>query len=136
MIYDDIRAALESHLQGVVGLPAVAYQNLSFTETTGVPYVKATLVPTSRRPAVVGTNPQQRYNGLFSILICTPADRGSSAGYKYADIACKAFDATTDLSYGSLVISLDYAEVGASYYDSTFYCTPVTVGWHTYYKET
>ena len=101
-IINDIRACLDTHLSGTVGIPAIARQNVPYQPTTGTPFVKADLVPTSRRPAVRGLNPQQRYDGLYSILICTPEGMGPGAGYDLADLLLDRFNATTDISYTSL----------------------------------
>jgi hypothetical protein len=90
------------------------------------------MIPTSRRPAVRGLNPQQRYDGLYNILICTPEGLGSGAGYDVADILLARFEATTDISYNGFTISLDYSEVRASYLDSPFYCTPIVIAWYCY----
>jgi hypothetical protein len=99
---------------------------------TGTAYVKVDMVPTSRRPAVRGLNPQQRYDGLYSILICTPENLGPGAGYDIADLLLDRFDATTDISLSGLTISIDYSEVRTSFLDSPFYCTPVTIAWYVY----
>jgi hypothetical protein len=131
-IINDIRACLDTHLAGTVGLPAVAHQNVPYEPTTGTPYVKVDMVPTSRRPAVRGLNPQQRYDGLYSILICTPENLGPGAGYDIADLLLDRFDATTDISLSGLTISIDYSEVRTSFLDSPFYCTPVTIAWYVY----
>jgi len=131
-IINDIRACLDTHLAGTVGLPAVAYQNVPYEPTTGTTFVKVDMVPTSRRPAVRGLNPQQRYDGLYSILICTPENLGPGAGYDVADLLLDRFDATTDISLSGLTISIDYSEVRTSFLDSPFYCTPVTVAWYVY----
>jgi hypothetical protein len=131
-IINDIRACLDTHLAGTVGLPAVAHQNVPYEPTTGTPFIKVDLVPTSRRPAVRGLNPQQRYDGLYSILICTPENLGPGAGYDIADLLLDRFDATTDISLSGLTISIDYSEVRTSFLDSPFYCTPVTIAWYVY----
>jgi len=131
-IINDIRACLDTHLAGTVGLPAVAHQNVPYEPTTGTPFVKVDMVPTSRRPAVRGLNPQQRYDGLYSILICTPENLGPGAGYDIADLLLDRFDATTDISLSGLTISIDYSEVRTSFLDSPFYCTPVTIAWYVY----
>jgi len=157
-IINDIRACLDTHLSGTVGIPPIARQNVPYQATTGTSFVKADLVPTSRRPAVRGLNPQQRYDGLYSILICTPEGLGSGAGYDIADLLLDRFNATTDVVYtnptdaillesgddillesgdrlllGSpTIVSIDYSEVGTSFLDSPFYCTPITVGWYIY----
>lgn len=136
-IINDIRACLDTRLSGTTGLPTIARQNVPFEPTTGTPFVKADLIPTLRRPAVRGLNPQQRYDGLYSILICTPEGLGSGAGYDIADLLLDRFNATTDISYTNpsaqtYIVSIDYSEVRTSFLDSPFYCTPVTIAWYTY----
>jgi hypothetical protein len=131
-IINDIRACLDSHLTGTSGVPTIARQNVPFEPTTGTSFVKADLIPTSRRAAVRGLNPQKRYDGLYSLLICTPEGLGSGAGYDIADLLLARFDAATDITYNGFIVSIDYSEVRTSYLDSPFYCTPVTVGWYIY----
>jgi len=135
-IINDIRACLDTHLTNTVGIPTIARQNIPFKPTNGVPYVQATLVPTSRRPAVRGLNPQQRYEGLYTILIATPEGLGSGAGYDYADLLLDRFNSATDISHtisgSTTIVSVDYSEVRASFLDSPFYYTPVTVSWYIY----
>ena len=157
-IINDIRACLDTHLTNTVGIPAIARQNVPFEPTTGTAFIKADLIPTSRRPAVRGLNPQQRYDGLYSILICTPEGLGSGAGYDIADILLDRFNATTDIVYTNpfdgilqentddllqednsrlllgtpTIVSIDFSEVRTSFLDSPFYCTPLTVAWYCY----
>lgn len=131
-IINDIRACLDNHLAGASGLPTIAYQNVPYEPTTGTSFVKASLNPTSRRPAVRGLNPQQRYDGFYSLLICTPEAMGPGAGYDIADLLLDRFNATTDISFNGLIISIDYSEVRTSFLDSPFYCTPVNVAWYIY----
>lgn len=131
-VINDIRACLDTHLSNTAGIPAIARQNIPFKPTTGTPFIKADLVPTSRRPAVRGLNPQQRYDGLYSILICTPEGKGPGAGYDIADLLLDSFNATTDISHNGFIVSIEYSEVRTSFLDSPFYCTPVTIAWYTY----
>ena len=131
-IINDIRACLDTHLSGTASIPTIARQNVPFEPTTGTSYVKADMIPTSRRPAVRGLNPQQRYDGLYSLLICTPEGLGPGAGYDIADLLLARFEATTDISNAGLTISVDYSEVRTSFLDSPFYCTPITVAWYCY----
>jgi hypothetical protein len=137
-IINDIRACLDTHLSGTVGVPTIARQNVPFEPTTGTSFIKADLVPTLRRPAVRGLNPQQRYDGFYNILICTPEGLGSGAGYDIADLLLDRFNATTDISYTNpsaqtYIVSIDYSEVRTSFLDSPFYCTPVNIAWFTYF---
>ena len=52
-VNNDIRAALESKLSNTAGLPDIAYENVSFSPTTGTSFLQTTYLPTLRRPAVV-----------------------------------------------------------------------------------
>ena len=131
-IINDIRACLDTHLSGTAGIPTIARQNVPFEPTTGTSFVKADMIPTSRRAAVRGLNPQQRYDGLYSLLICTPEGLGPGAGYDIADLLLARFNAATDISFNGLIISVDYSEVRTSFLDSPFYCTPVTIAWYVY----
>jgi len=138
-IINNLRACLDTHLSGTVGLPSIARQNVPFKPTNGVSYVKSTFVPTSVRPAVRGLSPQKRYDGLYTVLICTPEGLGSGAGYDYADLLLDRFAATTDISYTdpsteeTIILSVDYSEVRTSFLDAPFYCTPVTIAWYIYH---
>lgn len=158
-IINDIRACLDTHLSVMPNVPAIARQNVAFTPTNGTPYILADLVPTSRRPAVRGINPQQRYDGVYSLLVCTPENLGPGAGYDLADALLDHFNSTTDITYtnptdtillesgdtlllesgdslllGSpTIVSLEYSEVRTSFLDSPYYCTPVTVAWYIYH---
>lgn len=136
-IINDIRACLDTHLSNTPNVPIIARQNVPYEPTTGTSFIKADVVPTSRRPAVRGLNPQQRYDGLYSILICTPEGLGSGAGYDIADMLLDRFNATTDISYTNLsaettIVTIDYSEVRTSFLDSPFYCTPLTIAWYCY----
>jgi len=137
-IYNDIRAALESHLANTSGLPSgIAYENVSFEPQTGTSFLKVAFVPTSRRPAVRGLNPQQRYQGVFRVLCYAPEGNGPSVADDLANKVIDAFDATTDISFtnGSdetIIVSVDYAERDNGFVDSPWYYVAVNIGWYIY----
>jgi hypothetical protein len=131
-IYPEIRAALEVKLSQISDIPSIAWENVSFSPTTGQPYVKARLVPTVREPAVRGTNPQQYYQGIFRVDCYVPDDGGPSAADELADKIIEAFDATTDVANGNIIVSIRYAERDLGSLDGPFYMVPVNIGWYTY----
>ena len=131
-IYDDIRAALETTLSSVTDVPSVGWENVQFSPTTGQPYVKPRLIPTRREPAVRGTNPQMFYQGVFRVECYVPEDNGPSAGDDLADKIIDAFEATTDVSQGSTIVSIRYAEREMAEIDGPFYMIPVNIGWYIY----
>jgi hypothetical protein len=131
-ITNTVRGALDNHLTGMAGVPSIAYQNVKFEPTTGVSYVKATLIPVRRRIVTLGFNQLQRYQGLYRILACTPESEGAGAGYTLADALLARFEAASEISFGGKIITINFAEVGTSFQDSPFYCTPVDIGWYIY----
>lgn len=131
-IYDDIRAALETNLASVSGLPSVGWENVQFSPTTGTPYVKPRLIPTRREPAVRGTNPQMFYQGIYRVECYVPEDQGPSAGDELADKIIDAFEAATDVSYSGTIVSIRYAEREMAEIDGPFYMIPVNIGWYIY----
>jgi hypothetical protein len=131
-IYDDIRAALEVKLSTVTNVPSIGWENAQFSPTTGQPYVKPRLMPTRREPAVRGPNPQMYYQGIFRIECYVPEGVGPSAGDDLADKIMEAFEATTDVSQGSTIVSIRYAEREMAEIDGPFYMIPVNIGWYIY----
>ena len=136
-IYNDIRAALETHLSNVSGIPSVAYENVSFEPQTGTSFLKVAFVPTSRRPAVRGLNPQQRYDGVFQVLVYAPEGNGPATADDLANKVIEAFEATTKIEYTNsdletITVSIDYAERQQGFLDSPWYYVPINIGWYTY----
>ena len=131
-IHSTIRAALESNLSSITDVPSIAYENVPFTPTTGENYIKVTFLPTSRRPAVRGLDPQQRYDGVFAIDCYVPEGAGPAAADTLAKNVMDAFEATTTLTHNSQSVSIDYAERMTGVHDSPFYFVPVSIGWYAY----
>ena len=131
-IQKEIRAALETHLSSVTGLPQVAYENVPFNPTTGVSYIQVFYIPTSRRPAVRGTSPQQRYEGIFAINCYAPEGSGPAAAETIAENVMTAFEATTSITLNNITVSIDYSEVEQGLLDSPWFMVPVNIGWYAY----
>lgn len=136
-IYDDIRAALEVKLSNVSGIPDIAYENVSYSPTTGQSFVQPRLIPVSRRPAVRGPNPQNRYDGVFRVFCYAPEGDGPAAADDLANKVIDAFDATTDISFtngdgDTIIVSVDYAERDNGFVDSPWYFVAVNIGWYIY----
>lgn len=136
-IYRDIRAALETKLAAVSGIPAISHENVSYDRTNGTSYVETFFVPQSRRPAVRGLNPQQRYGGVFTVVCYAAEGNGPGAADEIADKVLEAFEATTDVSYTNgdaetFVVSIDYAEREGGGLDTPFYYVPVNIGFYIY----
>jgi hypothetical protein len=136
-MFNDMRAALETQLSTTSSIPPIAYPNIQYEQMNGTTFIKANTILFSRRPAVVGPSPQQRYEGFFNLLICTPEDKGAGASMILLDTLMARFEAHTDILYTNpsavqRVVSIEYSEPGYPYLDSPFYCTPLTVKWYSY----
>lgn len=134
---NNIRAALESRLIAAAGLPPIALPNIPYNPITGSSFIKANFIPVLKRRAAIGPLPQQRYDGLYHLLICTPEKEGMGLAYSYAETVMELFEATTDISFENPAtnftrVTIDYSETGLSYSDPPYYCTPVTIGWYNY----
>lgn len=131
-IYPIIRAALETNLNTIVGLPPVAWENITYEPITGQSYIRAKLIPTRREPAVRGLSPQMYYQGVLRLDCYVPSGNGPSAGDDIADTIMEAFEATTTVSSGGFDVSLRYAEREMAEQDGPFYTIPVNIGWYIY----
>jgi len=124
-----IRADIEAHLNALTGLPQVAFDNVPYEQQLGTTYLRTKFTPTSTRPIVRGPNPQQRYQGFFSILICTPENLGSGSAYALADSICSHFQVHDALGAVAPFVNIEYVDVASGFNDAPFFCLPVTVGW-------
>lgn len=131
-IQKGIRSILETQLTSIQDVPDIAYENVPFDPTTGVSYIQVFYIPTSRRPAVRGTNPQQRYEGIFAINCYAPEGSGPAAAETIAENVITAFEATTSLTSNNITVSIDYSEVEQGFLDSPWFMVPVNIGWYAY----
>ena len=135
-VYNNIRAALETALSGITNIPAIRFQNTPYSPTTGTPFLSCNLFPTSRRPAEVGSNPFNRYQGLFSISVHTPENKGPKENQDICNLILGAFPAGThSLSFGGQLVRIEYTEQLGSFNDPPWFITPLNVGWYAYDKE-
>lgn len=131
-IYKDIRSALESQLSQITDVPSISYENVPFNPTTGQNYLEVKLIPVTRRPAVRGSNPQQRYDGVFSINCYVPEGEGPSEADTLAKNVMDAFEATTTLTYNGNTVYIDYVDRQQGIRDEPFFFVPVEVAWYAY----
>ena len=127
-----IRACLEQYLLATAGIPAVAIPNVKFDPDPKVPFIRVQFVPTSKRPANVGPNPLERYEGLYQLNVYHPSNEGEGYGLNIADVLMERFKPSTSIVFGGEEVGIMYSEVGLPFPDAPFYTTPVTVGWYAY----
>ena len=132
----EIRAALETHLSNISGLPDIAYENVPYEPTTGQSFLRVSYMPTLRRPAVRGLNPQQEYRGILAINAYAPEGSGTGACEDIVEKLLEGFEATTDITYNNgsedYTVFIDYAERDIGLTDAPWYLIPVNIGWYIY----
>ena len=131
-VTNSIREALDSHLAATQNIPIVVYENTPYDQIPDTPHIRVQFLPTSRRPAVRGPNPQNRHQGLYTMTVCIPVEYGTGTGLEIADTLMERFNGSTDVVGMDLTVSLEYSEAEGSFEDEPFYCTPVQVGWYVY----
>ena len=131
-IHKEIRSILEVQLANISNVPQIAYENVPYVPTTGTSYIKVDYLPTSRRPAVRGLNPQQRCDGIFAINCYAPEGNGPSAAETIAENVMTAFEATSSFTTNNVTVSIDYAEADQALVDSPWFLVPVNIGWYAY----
>ena len=131
-----IRAALETHLSTISGLPDIAYENVPYEPTTGQSFIRVAYMPTVRRPAVRGRNPQQEYRGLLALNVYAPEGSGPAVCEDIVEKLLEGFEATTDITYNDgsddYAVCIDYAERSIGITDAPWYLIPVNIGWVIY----
>jgi len=131
-VYEEIRATFEVNLNAVVGIPTIAWENVSFSPTTDQSYVSVRMVPTRREPAHRGLTPQMYYQGYFLVNCCTPEGKGPAQGDDLADLIIDAFEATTDITHSGTTLHIRYAERDLGTQEGSHYHVPVRIGFYLY----
>jgi hypothetical protein len=119
-------------LADIPNVPSIAYENVSFSPTTGENYLEVTYTPITRRPSVRGLNPQQRYDGIFTINCYVPEGAGPAAADTLAKDVMETYEATTKLTQGTTTVNIEFAERRQGIVDSPYYFIPVVVTWYAY----
>ena len=115
MNYDKILAALEKRVLDLQGVPAIAWENVKFTPTTGTPYIQTRFMPIDRRSPFVGLDADgkpfnQRYVGIFQLNLYYPESRGQKPTNTIVNEICDKFDAGTDLSHDGVYVTISQTE--------------------------
>lgn len=135
-VYNKIRGALEVALSSIADIPTVHYQNTRYEPVTGTSFITCNLFPTSRRPSEVGSNPFNRYQGLFTITVNTPENKGPKENQDICNLILGAFPAGThDLVFEGQIVRVEYTEQLASFRDPPWFTTTINVGWYAYDKN-
>ncbi|QQR47744.1 DUF4128 domain-containing protein [Myxococcus xanthus] len=129
----DIPQALELRAREVLapllGESNLAYPNVVFTPTAGVPWARLDCLPARTSPAGAGVDSHTRRPGVFQVLLFHPVGEGTAASLTVAQALCDAFKRGTRLGRNDTVVSIHSASVGPALRDEPWWATPVSISW-------
>ncbi len=99
----DISAALDNHLNNMVGLPSVAWPNKSFTPVAGTIYIRPTQLTGDSIPT---TNTDDMNIGIYQIDIFTEAGQGKAEIQAMADLIADRFKVDTQMTYNGVTVEV------------------------------
>lgn len=104
-VYTDIQAALDTKLAALAGVPDIAWENVSYTPTSGTSFIRPTNIPTDANRVVLATR-IQRISGIYQIDIFTEAEKGAGACNTLVDSIFDHFNGVETLTSGTTVIAI------------------------------
>lgn len=125
-IQNDIRAALESHLNEINGLPSVAWQGVQFDPSAGTSFVRVEMAPLQTRYAHQLRTLQ---TGTFRVTVYTSIHVGPNSTDTIVDSILAQFTPGRRLTSGSVAVRIQSAEVGASSIVDESYAIPVDISY-------
>lgn len=105
-VFASISAALDARLNAMAALPPVAWQNVSFTPTSGVLYLRPTLLPAPTVQAGLGDIGLDAYQGIYQIDIFAAVGGGRGLAEAQADLIGDQFKRGTSLTSGGISVRL------------------------------
>ena len=131
------RAALRQRLLTVPDLPVgIAWENEGFDPTTGVPWLRETLLPVGSQVASFGGSGASdgliRDDGLWQITVFWPAGQGTRLVDELVKAIASAFrpGLTGVLTYGGITVHCDRVRIAPALQEPDWYAKPITVSYH------
>jgi hypothetical protein len=89
-------------------------------------------MPVSRRPVVVGPDPEQRQSGVFMVTAYSPEMAGAATCTKLAEAIEERFSGSSAIVAPNVIVRLEYAEAKRPLHDPPFFAIPVEIGWYAF----
>ena len=138
-MYDKIQAALEIRAKQLVGVPHIVFDNTKYEPVVGSAYIKSHFMPMQRRIKSFGIDTdgkpfRQRYDGIYQLLLNYPDSKGSGPTNTMVNEILDKFEATTDLVFQDVVVTIEKAERIRGVTEGPWFKTPVQISWYSYSK--
>lgn len=130
--FKDIGAALSARLSTLPDLPDVSWQNRAFTPTTGVLFLRETLLPGEVVQSELGESGRDVTTGVYQVDVFAPIGNGKGAAIDQVDAIADHFARNTVLTYNSINVRLLGTSLGASAFDGAWWIVPVNIRYQSY----
>ena len=125
----NVRDALEIKLNSMASPISYAWQNVSYTPVTGIPYCAAYVMPAKPGNPTIGDG-FYREQGIFQVNLMYPLLTGAQAAEARAELIRAAFKRGTALTSGGVKVVVDRTpEIGQGRADDDRWMVPVKIQW-------
>lgn len=124
--------ALEKALEGVSGIPVLAWENTGYEPVIGTPWARPLFKPFYHRSAGIGVGAPQKIEGLYLIDLFYPTGNGPAAAGAMAQTLINTFSPGTTLTESGTNVHVEYTERKAGEPDGQWFMIPVTMKWYAY----
>lgn len=117
--YTDIRAALTAQLSTMTGVPAVAWENSSYTPVVGTPYLIPNVLWAEGSQAELGASGRNWERGIYQITCVYPAGAGTGALNTMIGKLRDRFKRGTVLTYNGVIVTIRKVSVSPMSIDNS-----------------
>lgn len=107
--FTDISAALDKHLNDMVGKPPVAWPNYPYEPVNGTLYARPTNLSGSFAQVTLGSTGQDQADGIYQIDIFAPSGEGKYESSVMADLIADRFKRGAYPAYNGLTLRIKSA---------------------------
>lgn len=128
-IFNDIQAALDSHMASMTGGTPIAWPNVAYKPAAGTTYLKVDYLPGETIQASLGSSGQDITNGIYQVSIVMPRGKGRTT---LTDTIADHFSRGSVLSYNGIKLRVRGVSIGPNIYDGAWTIVPVSVSIQSY----
>ena len=121
--------ALSKHLSAMTPTMSIAWENVNFTPTNGVPHLATWLLPIATQPVTLGPAYWEEFSGIFQITCVYPAGRGTNDAKTKAAAIKTRFKRGTSFTYNTLTVKIKQAYPESGFYseDGSWFRVPLSI---------
>lgn len=127
-LYQDIHAALRTHLRSMPSVPDIAMTNYDFDAQANQTYLKEYFLPGETIKACYGRAGKDLYNGIYQVSVHIPDNTGLST---LPDQIANHFY-LGELTNDDATVEVLSISQGVGLNDDTHYIIPVSIRWQSY----